>query len=300
MTVTTDLPTHVAYVTDCIDPTGGLEANNAVTRIATAVARELGASTSFVPVRYQGDCFDAALTTVDIAEQERQSSLQPPAGSTILLGNPAPRALTFGQESNGIRFCWCYIGDLFALIPFAPRWLSLAHRLGLINQVFLLDVEAVASWGVKHGRVTPDQADAMNSGFRGLTFVPRAARWILQDRTQVPHQVIDLGEPGRPEGVTARIDNFGNVYTDLLPEDVDFWQGRDLELVDGRYARCYETLAELPPDGSVGVAVSSSGYGDNKVLKLAIQGGSAAEALGITQPGQPVFAPSALLAGATA
>ncbi|HVQ44474.1 MAG TPA: hypothetical protein VMT30_05915 [Candidatus Saccharimonadia bacterium] len=285
-------PIRVEYFTDCINT--GREGRNAEARMAGAVWRELGAPTSFVPMQYPSDGFEAAMTLVDIADEDRESSLQPRQGRTIILGNAAPRATTFGQFPNGREFVWCEIGDTFGLFTLPNRFLSLAHRLGLVQKVYVLNAPKVAEWGMRQGYVTPEQAaDMVDTPFRGAKFGARAAGWVLQHRHEVPHErVLNLGTPSPPAGLVARIDTegFGNAFLDVLPGDVGFTVGGRLQLAIDTWVNCYAGLSDIPP-GEVGIVPSSSGYGRDRFLMAALQGGSLEKHFGL-EVGDPFLDPS--------
>jgi hypothetical protein len=264
--------------TDCVDT--GEERGNAYARMATAIMRELGATTDFVPLGYPNGAAGAALTFVDVLAQCQPSSELAPLGQTIILGNPAPRAQTHGVWPNGRPVCWANIQGTYVITTFAPEFFALAHRLGLVSAVNLLDTEVVLAWAVAEGLVRPDQAKRMNSQFRGASLIPWLARLIALQQYDVPCQAHDLGLPQQPQGIVARIDteDFGNCFLDVLPRDVGFRPGRELLLADDQPVRCYARLADIPP-GELGITIGSSGWGDDHFLMVAVQGGRAAKRL---------------------
>jgi hypothetical protein len=61
--------------------------------------------------------------------------------------------------------------------------------------------------------------------------------------------------------------------------------------------QCYGSFADIPPD-QLGLTVGSSGFGEDRFLKLAVMGKSAAERLG-ADVGECVLAPEAFALGIT-
>jgi hypothetical protein len=132
-------------------------------------------------------------------------------------------------------------------------------------------------------------ADKINhSQFRSLEFLPLAAYWLWQGRP-LPSKTQSLAELPSAKGLVWLVDNFDDVKTTLLPEDIGFVDGKKLKLANGEPAVCYRRLADVPKNITA-VTIGSSGYGQHRFLEVVIgHRGKAGSTHGFTI-GSPVLA----------
>jgi len=287
-----DNPTDVTYFTDCVRDE--VDPGDAQARMRLAVGRELGLPVGeFVRVTYPGDGSDVAMTLVSVLHGNEPSTASAPLATTMVLNNASPRAETYthspqGPTINGRKICATVVnGRTLVISTLSGGFFSLAHRLGLIGDLYMFEAaEVLLEWAVPQGLMSHDQAkDMLFDPFRGASYIPWLAGAILDHGYAMPHAIGDLGEPVSPRGVVARLDTrrFGpNVYLDVLTTDLDVdWEsGRDTILLSRgqQEVRCYPSFAQIPP-GELGAVPASSRYGPHKFVMIAVQGGSAYDRL---------------------
>lgn len=287
------LPLQVTVLSDCV---GDID-RNAEVRMSSQLWVHLGAMANFVPLPYGAGSDAVALTFLDLLDTSHNLSELKSLGRSAILGNSSPRQETLSDHAhgpNGRPFFWAEVGGVIVHMTYDPELLSLAHRLGVISAVQMLDTQEVLDWAVREGHIKGEAADIMaNSQFRGATLMPFVTRLLFEFGAEVPSTWHSLGEPMPAQGKVARIDRFGNVYTDALPDDVGFEPGGHLLLVDGHTATCYERLADVPADGRLAAVLSSSGFGSDRFIMICHQGGSAADEL-MVPVGSQIFEPEQL------
>lgn len=220
---------------------------------------------SYSPVEAAGNLIDQldVLTRFPLADTSRQN---------IVLVNVAPRAHDIKQKwDNGTPFCYFKVEHTLVVSTYEGYCLALARDLGIVESVGLFDIPTVTAAAVEWGDLTLEEADKINhSQFRSLEFMPLVAYWIQQGKP-VPSTEQSLAELPSPKGLAWLVDNFDNVKTTLLPEDVDFAQGKELILSNGKPVTCYTRLADVPKDAT-GLTIGSSGYGSHRFLEVVIGG----------------------------
>jgi len=100
--------------------------------------------------------------------------------------------------------------------------------------------------------------------------LPLVAYWLWRSKP-VPSKKQSLAGLPSPKGQVWQIDNFDNVKTTLLPEDVGFKQGKRIVLLNSETATCYRRLADVPK-GVTALTIGSSGYGPHRFLEVTIGG----------------------------
>ena len=197
----------------------------------------------------------------------------------IVLVNVAPRSTAAKRKwDNGTPFCYFRVGRVLVVGAYEGHCLALARDLGLASSVELLDVPAVTAAAVAWGDLRPEEAERINnSQFRSLEFLPLVAYWLWQGRP-VPARTESLASLPPVSGLAWCIDNFDNVKTTLLPEDVGFEPGKEVTLFNDQKAVCYRRLTDVPA-GVTALTIGSSGYGNKRLLEVAIghQGRAAAQ-----------------------
>ncbi|HSE29743.1 MAG TPA: hypothetical protein VLA77_04125 [Candidatus Saccharimonadales bacterium] len=227
---------------------------------------------SYSPIEAAGNLLEQldVLTKFPLADKNRQN---------IVLVNVAPRAEDIKQKwDNGTPFCYFRIDNTLVVSTYEGHCLALVRDLGIAGEVELLDVPTVTAAAVTWGDLLAAEAKKINhSQFRSLEFLPLAAYWLWKGRS-VPSKKRSLAELPSPHNQVWQIDNFDNVKTTLLPEDIDFEQGKQVVLHNGQEATCYRRLADVP-NGVTALTIGSSGYGLHRFLEVVIGGcGKAASA----------------------
>jgi hypothetical protein len=273
----------VTCLTDCYD-------DNARGRIFNRNTALLGAATELIPIRSEADLLAAPMNLVDFLSAGRPVSGIEPSGRNVLQANIARREKTFGKEANGVPFCYFFHGEHLVVSTYTPGFFRLAQALGLVDSVEMLDIHTVLDWAIGEGYLTRPEADEIEwSQFRSLEFVPLVSRLLLERGERVPSFTEVLGEHPGATGIVQRVDNFGNLFTDLLPGDVDFQPGGRLSLyAAGRRIPCYRRLAEVPK-GQTAAVIGSSGYVPRRFIMVTIQGGSAERNLAVKPGDKLVF-----------
>lgn len=251
-----------SIITDCSD-------HNAQSRQQLRFAALFGTLPTFLGLRKQNPDLEAAgqlIDQLDVLSRQSKSIATPPS---VIIVNVAPRGQAVKKEyANGSPFCHVKVGPTTVVSIYNGRTLGLLKRLGLAEQVQLLDIPTVTSAAVGWGELTFEQAAAINnSQFRSLEFAPLAAYWLTHgfDLPAKPTELPSFDQ----SGVVWAIDNFGNVKTTLLPQDIDFADGKELILHDGRPAICCTKLADAPSDSSV-ITIGSSGYGSQRFVEVMV------------------------------
>jgi hypothetical protein len=145
--------------------------------------------------------------------------------------------------------------------------------------------------GVKVHHITAEQffLTPASRTFHGRDIFAPVAAWLAKTsqpekfgREITDYSRLQLPKPARNDGVVTgtilRVDHFGNLMTNIQPEDVreiiDGNASFRLEAGMGEIRRMVETFAE-GREGEAVVLVGSSGY-----LEIVVNGGNAAEMLG--------------------
>jgi hypothetical protein len=153
--------------------------------------------------------------------------------------------------------------------------LSLAKKLGIVTKLEMLDVPKVIDAMIEQKRLDQSLRDhIVLSQFRSYEFVPRVAYWIVNGlsipSSSYPVKLI----PDAPKAVWW-VDNFGNVVTTMLPEEIKHKMGTVVQTKFGKI-RCYNRLKDVP-DGKTGLIIGSWGIENKRFVSLVIQGKSAAQ-----------------------
>lgn len=248
-------------INDCRDA-------NAAGRQATRVAALTGVTPVFVGV---GSDLEAAGNLIDMLD----AALGAPGA---ILVNVAPRSGSAKKWKNGTPFGYFQIGKTVVVASVDGLTLSLVKKLGLVREIRLLDVGSATEEMVERGALQPALREhIVGTQFRSLEFLPRVAAYLIEhgNITDTPFSAAKIPDAPR---VAWFIDNFGNVKTTLLPEELP----APADNIQTRFGRLpfYEHLAEVP-DGTAALIRGSSGLGSTRFVELIIQGGNAAQKFGI-------------------
>ncbi|HSX35673.1 MAG TPA: hypothetical protein VLH84_01925 [Patescibacteria group bacterium] len=218
---------------------------------------------SYLPVEAAGNLLDTldVFANFPLADANSQN---------IVLVNVAPRHRSEQSAwDNGTPFCYFWQGKTLVVSTYEGETLALLRNLGVVQEVHLLDTQTVTAAAVEWGDLTPAEANKINnSQFRSLEFTPLVAYWLWKGRT-VPARLQTLQDLPSVKAAVWLVDNFDDVKTTLLPQDVQFAEGRQVRLANGRIATCYRRLVDVPA-GVTALTVGSSGYGQHRFLEVVI------------------------------
>lgn len=256
----------VVYITDCRDDNtqGRLEA-----RLATLFT---DSNIVFVGVR---DDIEAAINLVDIIDAYDG---QP---GTVLV-NVAPRNGEAQKKwPNGTPFGHFKIDNLNIFTTIDGYILSLVQK--LLHHDITVDVYDIPTVVPHMIGITDEQREhIVNTQFRSFDYLPRLAAHIMAGQ-DLPKTDTFKQVPIMPNAV-CWVDSFGNLKTNVLPEEVGFEVGKHVvvRVSANKQLRlpCYNRLKDIP-DNTVAFTIGSSGLGDKRFLEIMQQGKSAAYALGV-------------------
>lgn len=268
---TTHLP--ITYITDCRDDNtqGRLEA-----RVATYFP---GSNIVFIGVNSNLESgsadMEAAINLVDIIDAYD-------GHPGIILANVAPRHGKAKQWPNGTPFGWVKVDNIDIFSTVDGYVLSLVQKLtGKKLTVKVYDIPSV----VPHMELDKKtQERIIKTQFRSLDYLPRLAAALMAGK-ELPYENF-RGIPEMPKAI-CWVDSFGNLKTNLLPEDVGFKVGKKVVIRVSKNKQfrlaCYARLKDIP-DNEIGFVVGSSGMGDNRFLEVMLQGKPANVVLGVNGP----------------
>jgi hypothetical protein len=262
-------------ITDCADPNAQARQELRFDSLFGVKPTFLGVG-SYSPVEAAGNLIEQldVLINFPVSDKTRQN---------IVLVNVAPRGEDVQKKwDNGTPFCYFKVGQTLVASTYEGHCLALARDFGIVDTVELFDIPTVTAAAVEWGELTPEEAERINqTQFRSLEFLPLVAYWLWQGKP-VPSTPQSLAELPSSKGKAWFIDNFDNVKTTILPEDIAFSDGKQVQLEGGIEATCYSRLADVPQNVTA-LTVGSSGYGYHRFLEVVIgHRGRAASELGIT------------------
>jgi len=246
----------VTVINDCSDP-------NAMGRQAIRIAT-LFEQCTIVPLGVGSD-LEAAGNLIDALD----ASLGKPG---VILVNVAPRNGDAHQYTNGTPFCYFWYKETLVVSSFSGLTLSLVKKLGIVDAVELIDLEAT----VRKNCESIEAEWIINTQFRSYEFLPRVAVWITQKK-EVVSTTTSLQEYENSDAIWW-IDCFGNLKTTMLPDEVDFLSVGSIMLsISSQPITCCPEGLKSVPDGKIGLVIGSSGIGSSRWLEVVINGGSAAK-----------------------
>lgn len=248
---------HIAIINDCRD-------DNANGRQVTRTASLTGASVSFVGVGDYGDVA-ASGNLIDILDAFGDML-------GVILVNVAPRHHAKEWE-NGTPFCYFKYKNVWAASSFDGLTLSLVKKLALVDSVSLMDIPEATVAMVERGMISENERQRIiHSQFRSFDFLPRVAAF-LASFGNLPARAVPISEiPDAPKAVWWK-DNFGNLKTTLLPEEIGFEEGAIIKTKVGPL-RCSKQLANVPKE-TAALTIGSSGLDGRRFLEVVVQGGRA-------------------------
>lgn len=200
----------------------------------------------------------------------------------IILANVAPRNGEARKWKNGTPFGYFRFGETIVVSSVDGLTLSLCKRLDLINEFRLFDIAEVMDSISDEELDDETKKRIINTQFRSFNFLPRAAQWIWKG-SNIPSKEYNLSDIEDTPDAVWFIDNFGNVKTTLISRNFSFKDGEEVEVfIKGKEQKLefYKKLKDLP-DKKIGLVEGSSGIGDKRFLEIILQGGNAAEKIGL-------------------
>lgn len=249
----------VTLITDCKD-------DNALGRSLTRISTLFNCNITAVGVNGWDADLEAAGNLIDILDASEGKS-------GVIMVNVAPRHKSGKKWPNGTPFGYFYYKETLVVISVDGLTLSLVKKLGLVDQVYMLDIPTVVK-SLQDGKViTKESANhIIHTQFRSFEFLPRVAAWILEG-FDIPSEKYSLDQVSDVPQSIWWIDNFGNCKITLLPEEVNFEAYKKVKLKNLELT-CYSRLKDVP-EGESALIIGSSGLGDKRFLEIVVQGKSA-------------------------
>lgn len=256
----------ITVINDCSDA-------NAAGRIATRIRALFEVTPVFMPVA----------STLDSAAQLEASGnlvdvLDAASGREgVVLLNVAPRNGDERTWGNGTPFGTFTVGKVRVHTTVSGLSLLLPARLGLCSSIDVYDLPRTVERMYETGAISEAERSSIpHSQFRSFNFLPYVAHYVLHGGEAV-YETKELSAPSIGPRIWA-IDSFGNLKTTLTLDDL------------GGATKLLTELGELPyvpslkdvPEGVLALTLGSSGFGTTRFLEIAMQGGSAAEALHVS------------------
>ncbi len=253
----------VTIITDCSD-------SNALGRKMTRTASLFGFPP--IPMAIENDFealsdLEAAGHLIDILDAGL-------GNSGVVLVNKAPRSGKAKKWENGTPFGYFWYKKTLVVSSVDGFALSLVKKLGLVDEINVLDIPTVMHYAVASNLLTKEVADyIITTQFRSFEFVPRVAKWVF-DKIAIPFESLKIDEiPDAPNAVWFA-DIFGNLKTTLLPNEIGFENGKKINFENFGEITFYDRLKDVP-NGETGLIIGSSGLDSNRFLEIVIQGQSA-------------------------
>lgn len=255
----------ITYISDCRD-------DNTQGRLKARVATYFpGSNVTFVGVKND---FEAAINLVDIVDAYD-------GGPGVLIVNVAPRHGEAKKWENGTPFGWLKLDNLDIFTTIDGYTLSLLQKVVRHDlKVAVYDIPKV----VPHmGLDEATQERIIHTQFRSFDYLPRLAAALVSGKDLPVTEEFDA-MPKIPHAV-CWVDCFGNVKTNILPEEIGFEVGKRIVLRFGNnkqfYLPCYNRLKDIPDDETA-ITVGSSGFGQKRFIEIMRQGKSAANMMGVS------------------
>lgn len=246
-----------AIINDCHD-------DNARMRQELRVMGLLGCPASFAKAT---NTIEASFLIVDALDAAGRSEC-------VIFDNIAPRDHEAKKWPNGTPFGYARYRRHLILGSVDGYTFSLPKKLGLIDEVKVLDIPSALEVMLKDTWLTRKDAERIaRSQFRSFDFLPYAAAYLIEGGVLPYASHRDI--PEIPASV-AWVDNFKNVKTTILPEDLGSFEKGEKRIIKNGELTCFPRLSDVP-DEEAALVVGSSGIGENRFLEIMVQGGKAAD-----------------------
>ncbi len=259
----------VTIITDCID-------SNAFGRQMTRAASLFGFApipVSITPEFESPSDIEASGHMIDMLDASRGTP-------GIVLVNKAPRSGKAKKWKNGTPFGCFWYHNTLVVSSVDGYALSLAKKFNLTDQVMVFDIPTVMEFAKKENLLEDWEADyVVNTQFRSFEFLPRVAKWVF-DHYHVPAEVLEIKDVSDCPNSVYFVDNFGNLKTTVLPDEIGFAEGKEIEFKVFGKLKCHNRLKDLP-NGETGLIIGSSGLKEKRFLEIMTQGASTKEKFGV-------------------
>jgi hypothetical protein len=139
---------------------------------------------------------------------------------------------------------------------------------------------------IAKGLLDKDLRDRIvKSQFRSYEYMPRLAKWLF-DKIEVPSADYSLTEVPDVPHMVWWVDNFSDVKTTMLPEDIGHEVGKVIKTRVGEIP-CYDIMRDVPI-GQAAITIGSSGIGDKRFLEIIVLGERAGDRFNL-KPGDVIF-----------
>ena len=246
-------------ITDCYE---GNEAGRQITRF-----NSLGLGpTSLIGVKSDfsvDSAIEGGANLVDMLDASQGKS-----GVVVL--NVAPRGNKLEGE-NGNPFCYFYYKKTLVISTIKGHCLSFVKHFGITNKVNLLELKDALDFARDKNLINGGlEKYITNTQFRSFDFVPRLAKWLIDD-ISIPSRHYSLSTIHLPPTCIWCIDAFGNAKLSITSNDIPLKEAPCKFKTNLGTFLYYERLKDLP-FGKTAIYIGSSGIGDNRFLEFATQG----------------------------
>lgn len=248
----------ITIITDCA-------CENARARQVTRAASIFDCSVHLCAVERDIEAAGNLIDVLDAAEGK--------AG--VVFVNVAPRNGKAKKWENGTPFGFFWYQKTLVISTIDESILFLANLLGIVKKVELVDIADVLSLVQDKTNLEKHFVNrVITTQFRSFEFVPRLADWIIKGY-QIPTKKYHLLQNEILNHSIWHIDNFGNCKTTIVKQNTSSLS--DIQLYNLPY---YDHLKDVP-NGVVAVVTGSSGLNEQRFLEIVMQGGNAAQELGL-------------------
>jgi len=254
----------ITYISDCRD-------DNTKGRLVARVATYFpGSNIVFVGVR---DDIEASINLVDIVDAYE-------GRPGVILLNVAPRHGDAQKKwPNGTPFGWVKLDNIDLFTTIDGYSLSMLQK--MLGKKISIDVYDIPKTVPRMGLDKSVQNRIIHTQFRSFDYLPRLARALVGGQ-ELP-VTEKFSKVPEMSNMICWADSFGNLKTNMLPEEIGFEVGREIILRAQGHKQfrlpCYERLKDIP-DEFVALTVGSSGMKDKRFIEIMQQGGSASTSLG--------------------
>lgn len=256
----------ITYISDCRD-------DNTQGRLKTRVSSYFpGSSVVFVGV---DNDLEAAINLVDVIDAYD-------GHPGIILANVARREGSERKQKwpNGTPFGHFKYKNLDIFTTIDGYILSLLQKVNG-KEPIVVDIYDIPTVVPHMGLDEKTQDRIIHTQFRSFDYLPRLAAAVMSGQKLPSDTWKDI--PEMPMA-TCWIDSFGNIKTNILPEEVKFEIGKSVivRVSENKQLRlpCYNRLKDIP-DGVCAITIGSSGYENKRFCEIMLQGKSAAYSLGV-------------------
>lgn len=202
----------------------------------------------------------------------------------IILVNAAPRHKK--NWPNGTPFAYFWYKKTLVVTTIDGYCLSLVKKFQLADSIKLTEVSIVVDAMIKKGLLEENQRDdIVKSQFRSYEYTPRLAKWI-KDGLEIPSTDYSMEKIPDVPAMVWWVDNFSDVKTTILPEEVDFQPGKVIKTKYGEFP-CFSQMRDVPV-GQKALTIGSSGIGKRRMLEIIILGERAGDTFNL-ESGSEIF-----------